>query len=86
MESRAPRPFEGEEFIRVDCHAGHRGEETPCRFQLGNRTVGVVEVTDQWLAPDHRYFKVAGDDGGCYILRHDMATGRWALVLYERAK
>lgn len=84
MEPRAPGPFEGEEFIRVECHAGHRGEETPRRFQLGNRIVDILEVTDQWLAPDHRYFKVVGDDGGRYILRHDAPTGRWALVLYER--
>ncbi|GAB4355895.1 MAG: hypothetical protein Kow00114_06530 [Kiloniellaceae bacterium] len=76
--------FEGEEFIRVDCHAGHRREETPRRFHLGTRTVAVAEVVDQWLAPDHRYFKVVGDDGGRYILRHDTASGRWALVMYER--
>lgn len=76
--------FEGEAFIRVDCHAGHRGEETPRRFHLGTRKVEVAEVVDQWLAPDHRYFKVVGEDGGRYILRHDTSTGRWALVMYER--
>jgi hypothetical protein len=76
--------FEGEEFIRVDCHADHRGERVPLRFHLGARSVKVAEVLDQWLAPDHRYFKVKGADGGTYILRHDPAGERWALVMYRR--
>ncbi len=76
--------FEGESFIRVDCHAGHRGEETPRRFHLGARVIEVAEVADQWLAPEHRYFKVIGDDGRRYILRQDTVSGRWALVMYER--
>jgi hypothetical protein len=75
--------FEGEEFIRVDCYAGHRGEQTPRRFHLGTRCVEVARVVDQWLAPDHRYFKVEGADGAVYILRHDTATERWALVMYD---
>ena len=45
-------------IIRVECYAGHRGEETPRRFFLGARPVEVVDVIDRWLAPDHRYFRV----------------------------
>jgi hypothetical protein len=70
--------------VRVDCYAGYRGEETPRRFRLGAREVAVAEVLDRWLAPDHRYFKVRGDDGARYILRHDVASGRWELTLFER--
>lgn len=70
--------------LRVDCYAGHRGEETPRRFFLGERAVEVVEVLDRWLAPDHRYFKLTGSDGATYILRHDSAAGHWELVLYDR--
>ena len=70
--------------IRVECYAGHRGEETPHRFFLGERRVNVVEILDRWLAPDHRYFKVRGDDGSLYILRHDVASERWELTLFER--
>lgn len=76
--------FEGEEFIHVDCYADHRGELLPLRFHLGARSVAVAEVLDQWLAPDHRYFKVKGADGSTYILRHDPAAERWALVMYRR--
>lgn len=70
--------------IRVDCYAGYRGEETPRRFFLGDRAVAVVEVLDRWLAPDHRYFKVTGDDGDVYLLRHDVRTGEWDLTMFRR--
>lgn len=69
--------------IRVECYAGHRGEETPRRFQIDRRRVEVTDVVDRWLAPDHRYFKVQGDDGGTYILRHDVPSARWELTMYN---
>jgi hypothetical protein len=70
--------------VRVDCYAGHRGEETPRRFDLAGRRVEVLEVVDRWYGPDHRYFKVRGYDGGVYILRHDEPAARWELVLLTR--
>jgi hypothetical protein len=71
--------------IRVNCYAGHRGEQTPRDFTIDDRRVAVREILDGWLAPDHRYFKVRGDDGDVYILRHDVSRGEWELTLYERA-
>lgn len=70
--------------VRVECYAGHRGEETPRRFFFGERPVAVAEVIDRWLAPDHRYFKVKGDDGALYILRHDVTAAEWELTLFDR--
>ncbi len=69
--------------IRVECYAGYRGEETPRRFFLGDRQVEVQQVLDRWLAPDHRYFKVQGDDDGVYILRHEVAGQRWELTMFS---
>ena len=68
--------------IRVHCYAGHRGEEEPRTFDLGQRHLEVIEIIDRWLAPDHRYFKVQADDGGVYILRHDEATGEWEMTSF----
>jgi hypothetical protein len=68
--------------IRVECYAGHRAEQEPVRFFIGARAVEVMQVLDRWLDPEHRYFKVAGDDGGTYILRHDVPGDRWELTLY----
>lgn len=72
--------------IEVECYAGYRGEETPRRFSLNESVTEVTDVLDAWLAPDHRYFKVLGRDGGCYILRHDIASDRWELTMYDRTR
>ena len=68
--------------IRVHCYAGHRGEEEPRAFDLGDRHLEVVEIADRWLAPDHRYFKVQADDGNVYILRQDEAAGDWEMTSF----
>jgi hypothetical protein len=68
---------------QVECYAGHRGEETPRRFRLGDRKIEITEVLDQWLAPDHRYFKVKDADGDLYILRHDVMTARWEVAWFR---
>lgn len=72
--------------VRVECYAGYRGEETPVRFYLGSRPVEVREVIDRWYGPDHRYFKVAGEDGFTYILRHNTVADAWELTLFDRTR
>jgi hypothetical protein len=67
--------------VRVECHSGHRGEETPRRFELAGSWLEIQELLDRWLAPDHRYFRVRADDGGVYLLRHDVESQHWELVL-----
>ncbi len=69
--------------IRVECYAGHCGEESPRRFFLGERAIAVADIMDRWLAPAHRYFKVRGDDGGVYILRHDVPKDFWEMILFD---
>ncbi len=72
--------------IRVICHAGYRGEESPRRFFLKSRAIDVAEILDRWLAPDHRYFKVRGDDGALYIIRHDTVNDQWELTMYDTTR
>ena len=81
MDTEASDPFS----IAVECYAGYRGEETPVRFTIGNRIFDIDEVTDRWLAPDHRYFKVRAA-GDTYILRHNVTSATWELTLYERTR
>ncbi len=69
--------------IRVECYAGHRGEQIPRRFYPGEHCVEVLRVLDAWLAPDHRYFKVQGDDEAVYILRQDTESGIWVLTMFD---
>ena len=68
--------------IRVQCYAGHRGEEEPRAFDLGERRLELIEIIDRWLAPDHRYFKVRAGDGNVYILRHDELAGEWEMTAF----
>ena len=71
--------------IQVECYAGYRGEETPRHLVMTTYKVEVQEVLDRWLSPDHRYFKLRGDDNATYIVRHDTATCQWELVFYRAA-
>ena len=72
-------------MLQVECYASHRGEETPRVLQIDGRKVFVEEVLDAWLGPDHRYFKLKGDDGDTYIIRQDTTTGAWELTMFRRA-
>lgn len=69
--------------LSVECYSGYRGEETPRRFRLGGQVICVRNILDRWLAPDHRYFKVLGEDDALYILRHDPHGDTWELVFYK---
>ncbi len=71
-------------LLGVECYAGYRGEQEPRRLRFGSRTLAVAEILDRWLGPDHRYFKLSGEDGGLYILRHDETARRWELIFYAR--
>jgi hypothetical protein len=73
-------------IVNVDCYSGYRGEESPRRFSLGEKWIEVSEILDRWLAPDHRYFKVKGEDNAVYILRHDIESGIWELTLFDSGR
>lgn len=72
--------------MKVECYAGYRGEETPRRFYLGSRRIEVVEVLDRWLGPEHRYFKLRGDDDDIYILCYSAGEDSWEMTLFDRSR
>ena len=72
--------------LNVECYAGHRGEQTPRTLILGDGRIAVAEVLDAWLAPEYRYFKLRGEDGDTYLVRHDERSNTWELIiLFGRA-
>jgi len=77
---------EDEPLVRVECYSGHRAETEPQRLFLGGRAVTVTEIIDRWLDPRHRYFKLRGDDGGIYLVRHDTCEDRWDLALFDSGR
>jgi hypothetical protein len=74
-----------ERILRVglECYAGHRGEQTPRTLILGDRRIAVAAVVDAWLAPDYRYFKLSGEDGNTYLVRHDERSNTWELTMFR---
>ena len=81
-----PTPFGcdqsvGAEPFTVDCHAGYRGEERPLRFGVkGERMVEVVEILRWTREEGFRTFRVRGDDGATWLLRHDEGSGDWTAL------
>lgn len=72
--------------VRVECYAGYRSDETPRRFFVGDRSIEVIDVLERWFSPEHRYFKLRGDDGGLYVLRHAVFQGHWELTLCDSGR
>jgi hypothetical protein len=70
--------------VTVECYAGYRGEQTPRVVWLGGRSIEATTILDQWLGPDHRYFKFADPAGDTYIIRHDVMRDQWELTTFER--
>ena len=84
--SGAPRngpASEGGLTIAVECYAGYKGDETPRALVVGGRRLGVREVIDRWLAPDHAYFKVRCENDAVFIVRHDLDSLAWEVTLFE---
>ncbi len=70
--------------IKVECYAGYRAAERPLRFAMGEQSLNVEAVEDQWYSPLSRYFRVRASDGNIYILRHDEEADSWNLEAYRR--
>ena len=68
--------------LKVSCYAGYERNDLPQNFMLNGRVRNIDRVIDQWLSPDHRYFKVESD-GATYILRQDMDSLDWELVVFD---
>jgi hypothetical protein len=70
--------------IEVESYSGHKADERPLRFRLGDRWLAVDAVVDRWYDPQATYFRVQADDGAMYILRHDERAESWTLEAYRR--
>lgn len=66
--------------IKVDCQPGHGGKSTPDILHFGQASVAVKDLLDSWDGWDHHYFKLLGQDGTTYIVRHDIFSGLWELT------
>jgi hypothetical protein len=65
--------------IRVECYAGHRANERPTAFWIGEDERVVENIIDRWAGEDHDYFKLAADDHKVYLIRYDRRADFWTL-------
>ncbi len=72
--------------IQVECYAGAKADESPRRFTQDGKVVEISEVLDHWYQVESKpewpradYFKVRGDDGRAYLLKHDLESDEWFL-------
>jgi hypothetical protein len=72
--------------IQVESYAGHKADETPRRFLLGEQWIEIEEVLDRWYQvesqpewPRATYFKVCDSDQRQYLLKHDEESDQWYL-------
>ena len=68
--------------ITVYAYSGHRANERPLRFTLGERTIAVVDILDRWYGERERYFRVRTDDGDVYVLKYSDRDDAWELVSF----
>jgi hypothetical protein len=75
-------PDKPERIVRVECYAGHKGEERPLRIQLSQGMVEVAEVEDRWYSPGATYFRVLPANSDRYVLRRDEGQNVWTLQAF----
>ncbi|MGH9865118.1 MAG: hypothetical protein ACRD4H_06855 [Candidatus Acidiferrales bacterium] len=72
--------------VRVECYAGHRADERPLRFSVGDHTYAVERVDDKWYSPGETYFRVLANDGNLYVLKHDESADTWSIDAFRAPK
>ena len=74
--------------VQVECYAGRKADERPVGFRLDEDEYTVEEVLDTWYGPEHVFFKIRADDGGVYILQHEISVpdGDWELVSFREPR
>ena len=73
----------GEQFVRLECYAGYKGDERPLRMYFAEKAIDVAEVEDRWYSPGATFFRIVADDGDRYVLRHEDAQDVWSLTGYR---
>ena len=68
--------------IKVECYSGYKGNESPIRFLLGDRSIEVEQVVDRWYGEHGSYFRVLGNDDNLYILKGPIEDGCWELISF----
>ena len=69
--------------LRVECYSGHKADQRPIKFWVGDAVLFVESVEDQWYTPEAVYFRVRADDGNTYVMGHREANDEWTLESFR---
>ena len=79
--------MENNETVQVECYSGYKANERPVAFIFHGERLEISEIPDRWYEggiehdrPIVDYFKVTGDDGQRYLIRHTRKADAWYLV------
>jgi hypothetical protein len=61
----------------IETYSGYCADERPTRFLYKGQSVEVKRILSQWREPDAECFRILGDDGQLYRLRHEKVQGEW---------
>ncbi len=74
--------------IKVECHSGYKADEYPTSFYWDKVRFDIKEIQDRWYQGDRNpdwppanYFKVITTKNQHFLLKHDVKTDRWYLVV-----
>ena len=70
-------------IVKVVCYAGHLARRRRVASSSTGASSSWPRCSTAGSAADHRYFKMSGEDGAIYLLRHDTARDRWELTMYQ---
>jgi len=67
-------------ILKVNTYSGYRADERPISLVSGNKTIYFRELIDKWYGEDYVYFKLLGEDGYYYILKHYFEQDIWEVT------
>lgn len=76
--------------IKVECHSGYKANEYPTCFYWMNIRYEIREIADRWYqaqatpdSPVANYFKVRTASKSIYMIKHELESDQWFLILPE---
>lgn len=77
--------------IKVVSHSGYKADEYPVYFYRHNKRYEIKEIRDRWYQYEHHptgpvadYFKIYTTGNEEYILKHELKSNRWFLIIPDK--
>jgi len=78
--------------VQVECHSGYKAGEYPVRFYWESIRFDIHEILDRWYQgasnpgfPAANYFKVNTNDQKTFILKNEISTDRWFILIFKES-